>query len=149
MADSPYRSVVVGTDGSPTAELAVRKAARIARENSATLHIVSGYDPVEARVAATGAGRDAAAWAIPPDAHVARVLDEAAAAVRTDGLDLETHACRSDGADAILEVAEAEDADLIVVGSRGMTGSRRFLLGSVPNKVSHHARCDVLIVQTG
>jgi nucleotide-binding universal stress UspA family protein len=148
MADSQYHAIVVGTDGSQTADQAVQKAAQLARDHSATLHIVSGYDPVEAKVAASGAGGDASAWTVPPDARVARVLDEAAVSVRGDGLDLQTHACRSDGADAILEIAEAQGADLIVVGSRGMTGSRRFLLGSVPNKVSHHASCDVLIVQT-
>jgi nucleotide-binding universal stress UspA family protein len=45
-------------------------------------------------------------------------------------------------------VAETEGADLIVVGNKGMTGARRFLLGNVPNKVSHHAPCSVLIVRT-
>jgi nucleotide-binding universal stress UspA family protein len=45
-------------------------------------------------------------------------------------------------------VAEETGADLIVVGNKGMTGAERFLLGSVPNKVSHHAPCSVLIVRT-
>ena len=53
-----------------------------------------------------------------------------------------------DAADAILDVAEETNADLIVVGNKGMTGAKRFLLGSVPNKVSHHAPCSVMIVQT-
>ncbi|HRV60538.1 MAG TPA: universal stress protein [Solirubrobacterales bacterium] len=53
-----------------------------------------------------------------------------------------------DPADAILKVAEDLDADLIVVGNKGMTGARRFLLGSVPNKVSHHAPCSVFIART-
>ena len=51
-------------------------------------------------------------------------------------------------ADAILDVAEEREADLIVVGNKGMTGAKRFLLGSVPNKVSHHAPCSVLIIRT-
>ncbi len=53
-----------------------------------------------------------------------------------------------DPADAILKVAEDVEADLIVVGNKGMTGARRFLLGSVPNKVSHHAPCSVFIART-
>ena len=53
-----------------------------------------------------------------------------------------------DGADAILDIAEEQGCDLIVVGNRGMTGAKRFLLGSVPNKISHHAPCSVLIVRT-
>ena len=55
---------------------------------------------------------------------------------------------KGDAADAILDVAEEQAADLIVVGNKGMTGAKRFLLGSVPNKVSHHAPCSVLIVRT-
>ena len=48
----------------------------------------------------------------------------------------------------ILDVAEEQGADLIVVGNKGMTGAKRFLLGSVPNKVSHHAPCSVMIIRT-
>jgi nucleotide-binding universal stress UspA family protein len=55
---------------------------------------------------------------------------------------------RGEAAEVLINVAEREDADLIVVGNRGMTGPTRFLLGSVPNKVSHNAPCDVLIVKT-
>ena len=55
---------------------------------------------------------------------------------------------QGDPADAILDVAEERDADLIIVGNKGMTGAKRFLLGSVPNKVSHHAPCSVLIIRT-
>jgi nucleotide-binding universal stress UspA family protein len=58
--------------------------------------------------------------------------------------------CRREGdpADAILDVAEEKNADLVIVGNKGMTGAKRFLLGSVPNKVSHHAPCSVLIIRT-
>ena len=62
---------------------------------------------------------------------------------------VETFARVGDGADAILDVAEEQRSDLIVVGNKGMTGATRFLLGSVPNKVSHHAPCSVMIVRTG
>jgi nucleotide-binding universal stress UspA family protein len=64
------------------------------------------------------------------------------------GVEAECHARKGDPADALLQVAEENGADLIVVGNRGMTGAKRFLLGSVPNKVSHHASCSVLIVRT-
>ena len=66
--------------------------------------------------------------------------------MREAGVDVETFAREGDPADAILDVAEERNADLIVVGNKGMTGARRFLLGSVPNKVSHHAPCSVLII---
>ena len=61
---------------------------------------------------------------------------------------VETFARQGDAADAILDVAEEQRSDLIVVGNRGMTGAKRFLLGSVPNRISHHAPCSVLIVRT-
>ena len=64
------------------------------------------------------------------------------------GVNVETYARQGDPADAILDVAEEQNADLIVVGNKGMTGAKRFLLGSVPNKISHHAPCSVLIVRT-
>ena len=53
-----------------------------------------------------------------------------------------------DPASAIIEVAEDTGGDLIVVGSKGMASPSRFVLGSVPNKVSHHTPCDVMIVHT-
>src|ERR671938_230868 len=63
-------------------------------------------------------------------------------------VEAETYARQGDPADAILDVAEEQNADLIIVGNKGMTGAKRFLLGSVPNKVSHHAPCSVLIIRT-
>ncbi len=56
--------------------------------------------------------------------------------------------CKGSATRSSVEVAEEVDADLIVVGNKGMTGARRFLLGSVPNKVSHHAPCSVFIART-
>ncbi|WP_309233282.1 universal stress protein [Conexibacter sp. W3-3-2] len=53
-----------------------------------------------------------------------------------------------EAADAILRIADEQGADLIVVGNKGMTGAARFLLGSVPNKITHHAPCNVLVVRT-
>ena len=74
-----------------------------------------------------------------------KVLAKAAKAV---GGKPKTVTLEGDPADKILEVAENDDVDLIVVGNKGMTGAKRFLLGSVPNQVSHHAPCNVLIVKT-
>ena len=68
--------------------------------------------------------------------------------VKSTGVDVNTVARQGDPADAILDTAEEQNADLIIVGNKGMTGAKRFLLGSVPNKVSHHAPCSVLIVRT-
>jgi nucleotide-binding universal stress UspA family protein len=68
--------------------------------------------------------------------------------VRAKGIEAVTHGRRDDPADALIAVAEEQDADLLVVGSVGMSRASRFILGNVPNKVSHHAPCSILIVRT-
>ena len=115
-----FTSIVVGTDGSDTAREAVRQAVELAVRAGARLDVVC----------------------------VDATLREAATAATEAGLDVRTFARQGDPADAILDVAEEQHADLIVVGNKGMTGAKRFLLGSVPNRVSHHAPCSVLIIRT-
>jgi nucleotide-binding universal stress UspA family protein len=144
-----FRSIVVGTDGSPTATAAVKHAAELAGSCGARIHLVAAHAPLEgARVAAGSAVTpEAAHWLVNPDFKADAVLDEAAGIARVAGVETDLHAPRGDPAEALIVVAEECGADLIVVGNRGMRGARRFL-GSVPNKVSHHAPCSVLIVQT-
>jgi nucleotide-binding universal stress UspA family protein len=84
-----------------------------------------------------------------PRADVDHTLEVAADRVREAGLEVEVFAREGDPADSILDVAEEKQADVVVVGNKGMTGAKRFLLGSVPNKVSHHAPCSVIIIRTG
>ncbi len=139
-------SIVVGTDGSETAGRAVAEACRLARALGAELHLVSAYEPE--RVSIKGAPDGAArVWAPLPDDKVEAILSEEAAATKIDGVTATTHAVRSDPADALISVADEVNATMIVVGSRGMHGARR-VLGSVPNKVSHRASTNVLIVHT-
>jgi nucleotide-binding universal stress UspA family protein len=141
-------AIVVGTDGSDTAAIAVQAAGELAQSMGAHVHVVSAYEPVSARVEG-GGGPESAAWEVGPNVEVETVLEHAAGAMRTKGVECETHARKAaDPADAILKVAEEHEADLIIVGSKGMHGAKRFLLGSVPNKISHHATCSVLIVRT-
>jgi nucleotide-binding universal stress UspA family protein len=137
-------SIVVGTDGSATAEEAVRHAAELARRFDAALHIVCAYTPVATKVHATSP--EAGEWNIGSDLIGEEVLSRATS-LAGDANCL-THARTGDPADAIMQVAEDEKADVIVVGNKGMQGARRFVLGSVPNKVSHHASCNVYIVRT-
>ena len=142
-----FNSIVVGTDGSETADRALKRALDLARLTGARLHVVSAYAPAPARVTGGAPAKEAADWSVGPDFEVQAVLDRAVTRARGDGVDLEVHAPKGDPGDAILAVAAETDSDLIVLGSRGMQGARR-VLGSVPNKVSHRAPCDVLIVQT-
>jgi nucleotide-binding universal stress UspA family protein len=142
-----FDSIVVGTDGSPTADQALGKAADLAATVGARLHVVSAYEPAAARVGGRSTVPEARDWDLGPDFKVDAVLERAAGSVRREGLEIEAHARRGDPADGILDVAREVNADLIVLGSKGMHGARR-LLGSVPNKVSHSAPCDLLIVHT-
>ena len=135
-------AIVVGTDGSETATKAVAKAATLARQRGAPLHIVSAYGtkpevvPEELnRMETVGVQAET-------------ILQQAAAAIDAAGLNVQTHARAGDPASVLIDVAVETSADLIVVGNKGMTGMARFLLGSVPNKVAHHTPCDVLIVRT-
>ena len=142
--------IVVGTDGSDTAKEAVRQATDLAKKVGAKLDVMSAFAPVSgARLREER--KDAPAdveHQISPSEDVEATLAEAAEEVSAAGVEVETFSRQGDPADAILELAEENDADLIVVGNKGMTGAKRFLLGSVPNKVSHHAPCSVLIVRT-
>ena len=144
------RSILVGTDGSATAGAAVAQAIELARRFGARLQIVSAYEPVTGRLASERLPPPPdVQWALNPREDVLALLDAARHDAQAAGIaEVETFPRVGDAADAILDVAEEQATDLIVVGHKGMTGATRFLLGSVPNKVSHHAPCSVLIVRT-
>ena len=147
-----YRRIVTGTDGSPRAETAVGHAASLAAAFDAELIVVAAFpehttpdaaraveeapEEVRWRVSNVGAAEDSA------KAAVALAKAAGVKAVRTV---VEP----GDPADVIIRAAEDWNGDVIVVGNKGMASATRFLLGSVPNKVSHHAPCDMLIVDTG
>jgi nucleotide-binding universal stress UspA family protein len=78
----------------------------------------------------------------------AAVVAEAAAAAAADGVAVQTHNEAGDPTDVLIRAVKDVSADLLVVGNRGMTGLKRFMLGSVPNKIAHHAPCSLLIVDT-
>lgn len=119
-----YERILVGTDGSPTAGKAVDRAAEVAEATGARLTVVSVGDPVSASDAV--------------EAEAARLAQR--------GLAVETTTAVGDPAAVLVDLASGYD--LLVVGNKGMSGPGRFFLGSVPNKVSHHAPCSLLIVHT-
>lgn len=140
--------IVVGTDGSETAGRALKEAVRLAKALDGELHVVTAYKPLRgAKISGAPEGA-AKVWAPLPDSQAQAVIDEAASRVRMAGVEPHTHMLDRDPGDALLEVANEVGATMIVVGNRGMSGAKR-VLGSVPNKVSHAARCHVMIVSTG
>jgi nucleotide-binding universal stress UspA family protein len=135
-------SIVVGTDGSETAKRAVAEAVRLAKALGAELHVISAYEPLRS-VTVEGAAENRPL----PDSVVDSTLAQAEAVGRFSDVAVRTHAVRGDPADALVKLAGEVEASLIVVGNQGMHGAKR-ILGSVPNTVSHKARCNVLIVAT-
>ncbi len=117
-------SVLIGSDGSPTATIALDQGLAVAKALQADVTIVA-------------VGRKD--WATD-------VLAEGAARASAAGVTATTEHHEGDPAAVLVERAAAHD--MLVLGNRGMTGVRRFLLGSVPNKVSHHVVTDLLIVKT-
>jgi nucleotide-binding universal stress UspA family protein len=145
-----FRTIIVGTDGSDTAQEAVRQAVGLARLTGADLHVTTAYGASTAALALAGAaGYATEPMSMQQQRTVAEgLLDRSLTGVDTDGVAVTAHARQGDAADVLIDLAGELGADLVVVGSRGMTGARRFFLGSVPNRVAHHADCAVHIVHT-
>jgi nucleotide-binding universal stress UspA family protein len=141
--------ILVGTDGSPTATLAVRRAATLAKLFGAELRVLSAHREASRGGLWAGATPPDQTWLATASAAAQQVAETAAGVAREMGVaEVTPQAVSAEPADALLDEAEAWKADLIVVGSVGMRTRSRFVLGSVPNKVTHHAPCDVLIVDT-
>jgi nucleotide-binding universal stress UspA family protein len=145
-----FASIVVGTDGSETAAEAVKQSMELAKAVGARVHIVSAFEPVGGQRLREERQQipEDMQWMVNPREDVDKTLAAAEEQLKEAGVDVAVFARQGDPADAILDVAEEQDADLIMVGNKGMTGAKRFLLGSVPNKVSHHAPCSVMIIRT-
>lgn len=142
-----FKTIVVGTDGSQTATMALGMAADLAKQNGADLHIVSGYQP-RTGLKVAGAGSNVEGWMVTSTDAVAGILRDAAELARRRRVPVTTHHEAGDPAKALVKTAERVGADLVVVGNRGMRGVKRLLLGSVPNDVAHQAPCAVLILKT-
>lgn len=148
-----FETIVVGTDGSQTAERAVDVAGDLGRLTGAAVYVVTAFRPVRsavlAGVGAMGGAAAAPAW-LGDDERVAaeEVVRRAWQRLAQTGVRATSIARLGEPADALLAVAEELSADLLVVGNRGMTGVRRYLLGSVADRVAHHAPCSVHIVHT-
>jgi ubiquinone biosynthesis protein len=137
----PVGRVMVGTDRSETAERAVAWAASFADRFSADLFVVQVVVPQNPAATEHGVAERTRAEAAQDDlrGHVQRIAgDRGHAVVVVD----------DDPAMAIVRAAEDERIDVLVVGNAGMAGRKEFLLGNVPNRISHNARCTVIIVNT-
>ena len=145
-----YKRILVGTDGSPPSLKSVREAARLAKASGAELLVACAYGALDQGTVDRWREEapDEISWRFTPSTIADEAIVKGESAAAEEGVTPRMLTERGEAADVLIRVAERESADLIVVGNRGMTGPSRFLLGSVPNKVSHNAPCDVLIIKT-
>lgn len=150
---SVYPCVIVGTDGSPTASEAVRRAAVLAAGLGARLLVAAAFQPTRpedlgppsVRAQMPGEG-----WVGVNYQAAANIAQEAAGmARRLVEVAVDTATPEGDPAAALLDVAGRHPGSLLVVGSQGTSATTRFLLGSVPSRIAHHAVGDVLVARTG
>jgi nucleotide-binding universal stress UspA family protein len=127
-------TIAVGTDGSETAGRAVEYACELAERYGARLVLLSAF------VAGPGDG-----WAATDAVATERMLANAEDAAAARGIETASAMLEGDPADVLVDLAERHGADLLVIGNKGMD---RRVLGSVPNTVTHKARCSVFVVKT-
>ena len=145
-----FTHILIASDGSECALRAVRAGAEIAKRFEAEVTLLSVFDPPVGQMALV----DPDTVALDP-AMIARYADEVQSAVEKSAtqvleeVGVRYTARRETGhpVDQIVGVAARSRVDLIVLGSRGLGGLESFLLGSVSDRVLHHAHCPVLIVK--
>jgi nucleotide-binding universal stress UspA family protein len=133
-------AVLFTYDGSPESRRALRYAERLASGDSV---FVIGVATALVEAPRTAAYTDPTS---DPDEH-RRQLDEALAILAEAGVQAEPIAAIGNPAAEIISAAESRGIDLIVIGRQGMSAVKRFLLGSVADRVVRHATCDVLVVR--
>ncbi len=144
-----YKNVIVGTDGSATAEIAVQQAGGLAKDHGARLVVVTAYEPQGDELAKDDRVDDDIRWMLTDQAQAeSRASKGRELAKEAGAKQVVVQAVAGSPADVLLEAASDFNAECIVVGSKGLTGAARFVLGSVASSVSHHAPCDVLVVHT-
>jgi len=143
-----FSRILVAVDGSPFAEKALKTAVdltKICHGKLIILHVILrrfyAVTPSEAGVLAT------TVFVKEMEAEGKEIITKADSYAKSQGVDYECKLVQGVPAEEIVKTAQSEKVDLIVMGSRGLTEVRAFLLGSVSDKVSHHAKCPTLIVK--
>ena len=143
-----FSRILVAVDGSPYAERALKYAIDLTKKYGAKLiiaHVIMrrfyAVTPSEAGVLAT------TTFVKEMQAEGKAIIDKAENVAKVEGVNYESKLVRGVPVEEIVKISGSEKADLIVIGSRGLTEVRAFLLGSVSDKVSHHCKCPILIVK--
>jgi len=143
-----FSRILVAVDGSPFAEKALTHAIDLSRKYEAKLLIVHvvlrrfyAVTPSEAGVLAT------TVFVKERESEGKKIIEKSDEIAKKAGVVYECKLVQGVPADEIVRFAHAEKVNLIVLGSRGLTEVRAFLLGSVSDKVIHHAKCPVLVIK--
>jgi nucleotide-binding universal stress UspA family protein len=145
-----YTKILVATDGSENAAAALRAAAAIAQKFGSRVEALSVFSvPVAVApvVGAPGVTFDAASLVAIAEEVQNSVASRTADTMQSLGLEPIVRSETGHPAETICRIADEEKFDLIVIGSRGLSEWKSFLLGSVSDRVAHHAHCSVLIVK--
>jgi len=143
-----FSRILVAVDGSPFAERALAQAVDLSKKYDAQLLVVHvvlrrfyAVTPSEAGVLAT------TVFVKEMESEGKKIISKSEEFVKASGVAYKCKLLQGVPADEIVRLAQTEKVDLIVLGSRGLTEVRAFLLGSVSDKVTHHAKCPILIVK--
>jgi universal stress protein A len=141
-----FRKILVPSDFSSHSESALDLAIELAKDSDAEIHLVHAYELPASVTMAYGVAIPQAVWDGVQEAASNR-LDELVAKTEAAGVKATKHLMTGPAADAVLEAASAQGADLIVMGTRGLTGLRHVLLGSVAERTIRGAPCPVLTIR--
>lgn len=142
---SRFRTVLVPVDFSGHAGAALHLAIELVRGSGGTIHLLHAYEVPLGSIPPYGVAVPEELLAQVRDA-AARRLEKAAHEVTAAGVGCETHVVHGPAADVIVAAASELDVDLIAMGTRGLTGLKHVLLGSVAERTVRQAPCPVLTV---
>jgi nucleotide-binding universal stress UspA family protein len=146
MAEWKPKNVVVGVDGSDQAHRAASAAVSIARVHGARLHVITVVRPPEGWWGVVGSPPPADVLSTSMERAQRDVLDKTLSGIDSDGLEVVSAEEIGDPASALSDYCERIEAELLVVGRRGAGMIERLVLGSVADRLAHHAPCALLIV---
>lgn len=135
--------IIVGVDGSGTANKAAQRAAELAAQSNSKLVVMIAFD--QANIERVEVGNDV--WVISSHDEAEATADTVARNLAEYGVEIEVVAMHGKPAESLVDEAKHRNASMIVVGNRRVQGIGR-ILGSVAASVAQHAPCDVYIVKT-
>lgn len=143
-----FERILVSVDGSPNSDKAVQVSEAMARAHNSRVLVVHGRD-VATPIPMLTRPPSLVSDQLESEEFAQRLVDDAVARLQAAGLDVRGEVLAGPGKIGvrILAAAEAAEADLIILGSRGMSAATALLIGSVAHRVIHEATCPVLLAR--